>query len=247
MHEENNKTMECPQRQWWLAKNGVAEGPLSQQEIRDALKSSKISSADYAYSSDSKEWKPLSTWSEFVSGSEETALQSPPDPPVESYPIEPLITNPRLPPMGNWICIYTLLVSPWLWWFYTVSDLTSGLVFVENSPPAGLDALAMFVGMLTSLVITVALFIGGMRLRALRRSGITIIILSIVVAVAVQVLMLFGVILLFAMSDPSHFATKSVAIELIDYFVVVVGLCEATFMVTALLWLRRNERYLPLT
>ena len=138
-------------------------------------------------------------------------------------------------------------MSPWLWWFYTVSDLTSGLVFVENSPPAGLDALAMFVGMLTSLVITVALFIGGMRLRALRRSGITIIILSIVVAVAVQVLMLFGVILLFAMSDPSHFATKSVAVELIDYFVVVVGLCEATFMVTALLWLRRNERYLPLT
>ncbi|MBN73423.1 MAG: hypothetical protein CME32_29560, partial [Gimesia sp.] len=229
------------------AKNGVTEGPLSQQVIRDALKSGKISSADYAYSSGSKEWKPLSTWGEFISGSEETALQSPPDPPVESYPIEPLITNPRLPPMGNWICIYTLLVSPWLWWFYTVSEMTSGLTFVENSPPAGVEALAVFVGMLTSLVITVALFIGGMRLRALRRSGSTIIILSIVVAVAAQVLMLFGVILLFAMSDPSHFATKTVAAELINFFVVVVGLCEAAFMITALLWLRRNERYLPLT
>lgn len=247
MHEENNKTIECSQSQWWLAKNGLAEGPLSQQEIRDALKSGKISSADFAYSSDSNEWKPLSAWSEFVSGSEEAALQSPPDPPVESYPIEPLITNPRLPPMGNWICIYTLLVSPWLWWFYTVSEMTSGLTFVENSPPAGVEALAIFVGMLTSLVITVALFIGGMRLRALRRSGSTIIILSIVVAVAAQILMLFGVILLFAMSDPSHFATKTVTAELINFFVVVVGLCEAAFMITALLWLRRNERYLPLT
>ncbi|QDT22379.1 hypothetical protein [Gimesia chilikensis] len=149
--------------------------------------------------------------------------------------------------MANWICIYTLLVSPWLWWFYVVSALTSGLTFVENAPLAGVDALVMFVDMLTSLIITVALFIGGMRLRALRRSGTTIIILSIVVAVAVQVLMLFGVMLLLAMSDPIHYATKTVAVELIDFLAVIVGLCEAAFMVTALLWLRRNERSLPLT
>jgi predicted permease len=247
MNEENNKTIESPPSQWWLAKNSAAEGPLSHQEIRDALNSNKISRADYAYSSNEKEWKPLSAWSEFDSGTEEAAIQPPPAPPVESYPIEPLITNPRLPAMANWICIYTLLVSPWLWWFYTVSDLTSGPIFVENSPLAGVEALAMFVGMFTSLIITVALFIGGMRLRALRRSGTTIIILSIVVAVAVQVLMLFGVILLLAMSDPIHYATKTVAAELIDFFAVIVGLCEAAFMVTALLWLRRNEQYLPLT
>jgi predicted permease len=247
MHEESNKTIESPQSQWWLAKNGVAEVPLSHQEICDALQSNKISLADYVYSSDTKEWKPLSAWNTFEPGNVDAALQSPPAPPLESYPTDPLVTNPRLPAMANWICIYTLLVSPWLWWFYVVSDLTSGLTFVENAPLAGMEALAMFVGMLTSLFITVALFIGGMRLRALRRSGTTIIILSIVVAVAVQVLMLFGVLLLLAMSDPIHYATKTVAVELIDFLAVIVGLCEAAFMVTALLWLRRNERSLPLT
>ena len=247
MHEENNKTIGSPQSQWWLTKNGVAEGPLSHQEICDALQSNKISLADYVYSSDSKEWKPLSDWNNFEPDTVDAALQSPPAPPLESYPTDPLITNPRLPTMANWICIYTLLVSPWLWWFYVVSALTSGLTFVENAPLAGVDALVMFVDMLTSLFITVALFIGGMRLRALRLSGTTIIILSIVVAVAVQVLMLFGVMLLLAMSDPIHYATKTVAVELIDFLAVIVGLCEAAFMVTALLWLRRNERSLPLT
>ena len=247
MHEESNKSIESTQGRWWLAKNGQAEGPLSQQEVCDALKANNVSSTDYAYSTEERAWKPLSDWNEFESGTENSGLESPPAPPVESYRIDPLFTNDRLPPMANWICIYTLLISPWLWFFYAVSDMTSGPAFVENSPLAGVEALAMFVGMLTSLVITVALFIGGMRLRALRRSGTTIIILSIVVAVAVQVLMLFGVILLLAMSDPIHYVTKTVAVELIDFFAVIVGLCEVAFMVTALLWLRHNERFLPLS
>ncbi|HAH46341.1 MAG TPA: hypothetical protein DCM07_16105, partial [Planctomycetaceae bacterium] len=80
MHEESNKTIESPQSQWWLAKNGEAEGPLSHQEIADDLQSNRISLADYAYSSAEKEWKPLSNWDEFETGAEESALQSPPAP-----------------------------------------------------------------------------------------------------------------------------------------------------------------------
>ena len=247
MHEENNKTMESPPSQWWLAKNGMAEGPLSHQQIRDALQSSKISSADFAYSSDSKEWKPLSAWSEFVSGSEEATLQSPPAPPVESCPIEPLITNPRLPAMANWICIYTLQISPWLWCFYVVSQMTYGTVLDEKDPLMGLEAFAMFVSMLVSLGVTISLFIGGARLRALSRSGPNIIILSIVVATAVHLLLSLWGIGIIAMADQSNFASKTVAVELINYFEVIVELCEWAFLLTTLFWLRRNAQFLPLS
>lgn len=245
MHEENNKTIENPPSQWWLAKNGGVEGPLSHQDISDALKSNRIRSADYAYSSDEKEWKPLSAWSEFES--EESALQPPSVPPVESYPIEPLITNPRLPAMANWICIYTLQISPWLWFFYVISQMTYGTVLAENAPLMGVEALAIFVSMLASLGVTISLFIGGGRLRALSRSGPNIIVLSIVVATAINLLLFLWGMGIFAMADQIHFASKTVAAELIDYFVGIVGICEWAFMLTSLFWLRRNARFLPLS
>tara|TARA_R110002167_G_scaffold146607_2_gene338071 strand:+ start:10965 stop:11702 length:738 start_codon:yes stop_codon:yes gene_type:complete len=245
MHEENNKTIESPQSQWWLAKNGGVEGPLSHQDISDALKSNRIRSADYAYSSDEKEWKPLSAWSEF--DSEKSAVQSPPVPPVESYPIEPLITNPRLPAMANWICIYTLQISPWLWCLYTISQMTYGTVLAENPPLMGVEALAIFVSMLASLGVTISLFIGGVRLRALSRSGPNTIILSIVAATAINLLLFLWAMGIVAIVDQSHFASKTVAAELIDYFVGIVGICEWSFMLTSLFWLRRNARFLPLS
>ncbi|QGQ24638.1 DUF4339 domain-containing protein [Gimesia benthica] len=247
MHEENNKTIENPPSQWWLAKHGVAEGPLSHQEICDALQSNKISLADYAHSSNEKEWKPLTAWSEFDSGTEEAGLQSPPAPPVESYPTDPLITNPRLPAMANWICIYTLQIAPWLWFLYVISQMTYGTVLDEKDPLMGVEALAMFISMLVSLGVTISLFIGGARLRALSRSGPNIIILSIVVATAVHLLLSLWGIGIIAMADQSNFASKTVAVELINYFVVIVELCEWAFLLTTLFWLRRNAHFLPLT
>lgn len=247
MHEESNNKIESMQDQWWLAKNGVAEGPLSQQELCDALKANHVSSADYVYSAGERAWKPLSDSNEFQSGIEDSALKVPPVPPVESYQIEPLFTNDRLPPMANWICIYALLISPWLWCLYTVSLMKSGTFLAENAPLMGVEILVIFISMLVSMAMTVSLFIGGMRLKAMRRSGPTIIILSIVVATAAHTLLFFWLMVLLTMSDPSGFASETVAVELIDYFVGIVGLCEAVFMVTALLWLRRNERFLPLS
>ncbi|WP_417377900.1 DUF4339 domain-containing protein [Gimesia sp.] len=247
MHEESNKTIECPQSQWWLAKNGEAEGPLSHQEISDALKANRISSVDYAYSSAEKQWKPLSNWDEFETGAEESALQHPPTLPVDSYHIEPLITNPRLPAMANWICIYTLQISPWLWCLYTASEMISGTTLDENAPLVGVEALAMFVTILVSLGVTISLFIGGARLRALSRSGPTIIMLSIVFAIAVHLLLFLGMMVVITMTDQNNFASKTVAVELIDFFVGIVGLCESAFLLTAFFWLRRNARYLPLS
>lgn len=247
MHEESNKTIENTQGRWWLAKNGEAEGPLSHQEITDALKLNRISSADYAYSSDEKEWKPLSDWSGFECGPEESALQSPPVPPVESYPIEPLITNPRLPPMANWICIYTLQISPWLWCLYIASEMICGGLLAENASLAGVEAAAIFINMLASMVVTISLFIGGSRLRALSRSGPNIIILSTVVATAVHLMLFFCSVLIISMADENSFDSKNAAVELIHYFVFLVSLCEGAFMLTSLFWLRRNARFLPLS
>jgi hypothetical protein len=247
MHEESNKTIESPQSQWWLAKNGEAEGPLFHQEICNGLKSSRISSSDYAYSSVEKEWKPLSAWSEFEAGTEESALQPPPAPPVDSYTVEPLLTNPRLPAMANWICIYTLQISPWLWCLYTFSEIISGTALKEKAPLMGVEALMMVISMLVSLGVTISLFIGGIRLRALSRSGPNIIILSIVVATAAHLLLSLGVMMIIAMTDKNSFTSKSVSVELIDYFILIVALCEGAFLLTSLFWLRRNARFLPLS
>lgn len=247
MHEESKQTIESPLNQWWLAKNGEAEGPLSYQEISDGLNSSRIRSSDYAYSSGGKEWKPLSAWSELESGPEESGLQSPPTPPVDSYPIEPLLTNPRLPAMANWICIYTLQISPWLWCLYTFSEIISGTALKEKAPLMGVEALTMVISMLVSLGVTISLFIGGIRLRALSRSGPNIIILSIVVATAAHLLLSLGVMMIIAMTDQNSFTSKTVAVELIDYFILIVALCEGAFLLTSLFWLRRNARFLPLS
>ncbi|WP_417385366.1 DUF4339 domain-containing protein [Gimesia sp.] len=247
MHDESNQTIESPPSQWWLAKNGEAEGPLSHQEISDALKSNRIRSADYAYSSDEKEWKPLSACSEFESGTEESALRSPPAPPVESYPIEPLFTNPRLPAMANWICIYSLQISPWLWCLYTVSEMISGGLLAENASLAGVEVLTMFVNTLVSLAVTISLFIGGARLRTLSRSGPNIFIISIVFATAVHLLLFLCTIAIISMTDQNSFVSKTVAVELIEYFIFIVALCEGAFLLTSLFWLRRNARFLPLS
>ncbi|MFH1301246.1 MAG: GYF domain-containing protein [Planctomycetota bacterium] len=239
--------MESNPGRWWLAKNGQAEGPLSQQQVCDALKSNKVSSADYVFSASERVWKPLFEWSEFESGTENSVLESPPAPPVESYRIAPSFTNDRLPPMANWICIYALQISPWLWFFYTISQMTYGTVLDEKAPLMGIEALAIFVSMLASLGVTISMFIGGARLRALNSSGPNIIILSIVAATAVNLLLFLWAMVIIAMADQSHFASKTVAAELIDYFVGIVGICEWAFMLTTLFWLRRNARFLPLS
>ncbi len=247
MHEESHKTIESRPGQWWLAKNGEAEGPLSHQEIRDALKSNRISSADYAYSSDEKEWKPLAAWCEFESGTEESAPQLPPAPPVESYSIKPFLTHPRLPPMANSICIYTLLISPWLWFFYFISLLHTGTALNENASLVGVEALFLFVNLFVSMVATMSLFIGGLRFRSLHRSGPTIIVYSIVATLGIQILLFLCIFALATFTEQSDFTQQTVAVELINFLSGIVGMCELTFMVVAVLWLRRNARYLPLS
>ena len=148
--------------------------------------------------------------------------------------------------MANWICIYTLLISPCLWCLYTVSQIISGTILGENAPLVSVETLAMFIEMLVSMSVTVSLFIGGMRLRALHRSGPTIFLLSIVVATAAHLLLFLCTIVIITMTDQNTFASKTVAVDLIDYFVFIVALCEGVFLLTTLFWLRRNERFLPL-
>lgn len=247
MHEESHKTIEIRPGQWWLAKNGEAEGPLSHQEISDALKSNRIKTADYAYSSDQKEWKPLAAWSEFESVNEDSAPQLPPAPPVESYSIKPFLTHPRLPPMANSICIYTLLISPWLWCFYFISLLHTGTALNENASLAGVEALFLFVNLFVSLVATVSLFIGGLRFRSLQRSGPTIIVYTITATLVIQVFLFLCMFALAAFTEQSDFIQQTAAVEMINYLSVIVGICELIFMIMVVLWFRRNARYLPLS
>jgi hypothetical protein len=125
--------------------------------------------------------------------------------------------------------------------------MISGTTLGENAPLMGVEALAMMIGMLVSLGVTISLFIGGARLRALSRSGPNIIILSIVVATAVHLLLFLGMMVVIVMTDQNSFASKTVAVDLIDYFVGLVGICESAFLLTAFFWLRRNARFLPLS
>jgi hypothetical protein len=166
---------------------------------------------------------------------------------------EPVLTNPLLPQMANWICIYSIAAAPALWFVQHMLCCIDG-TFADDSDFAVLTVLLQGVDALKSLAVSVLLFVGGMRLRRLRASGASLIRIGLWIGlIGGAVLIALGLIggIVFAMSSEAGEAAPSspenAAATVMQAAQLFVGFCELLFMVFALIWLTRHQRELPLT
>jgi hypothetical protein len=231
---------------WWLSTEGKAEGPYSAGYLVAGLKTNTIPAIAYACPVGGTEWKQLAEWPDFagVVPSPEARVASLP----ASSPLDSPFTNPRLPAMANWICVYAIAISPILWFISTFSCGVTGTLYHEESPLLVVEVLETLVGIFVSLGITILLVLGGVRLRALRPSGVSLLKLGFWLDLsfaAADILFGLGVVILF--SQESDYREAKTAEAILSFFLFVLVILQLAFELIALIWLHRNGRRLPLT
>ena len=81
-------------QQWWLARNGQADGPYSAEYITDGLQAGTLTVGSQACPVGGQEWKPLEDWPPWA----DTAQQQPPaaiPTPANDSLYESPLTSPR--------------------------------------------------------------------------------------------------------------------------------------------------------
>ncbi|HWB10342.1 MAG TPA: serine/threonine-protein kinase [Pirellulales bacterium] len=154
-----------------------------------------------------------------------------------------VVFNPRLPKIAQWICGYALVISPVLF----ALSLAGLMVFTLDSNDYMEIAGELFTLPLSSLTV-VLLFVGGLRLRGLQRSGVG----WLKAGFGLEILWLpvyLALWLVWTAADPTVVA----ALDKLDkpgngrdfISLSLVILCYA-FDIFAFVWLRRFSRTLPL-
>ncbi len=223
------------EERWWLAIRGVAEGPYTAGYITIALRTRSVAAETPACQVGTQEWKPLTNWEAFGLN----PAPSPPPVPLQfgsETPNDNPFISPALPSMVNWLWGYCVIWRP------AVSIFA--LLNWAYSPAIVLLAPS------TSLLATAALVTGGVLLRYRRKSGVTIIQVTLWIALAVTVLFVLGALLSIATAGPPETSgvpaqpgaqTQSAAGPLM----VLLWLLELGFQVPAVIWLHRNGSSLP--
>lgn len=246
-------------QRWWLALDGKAEGPYAKEYILSLLGQKQVALTTPACVAGATDWQPLASWPIFAVAGPTSAppplpppfLPTSPNPSAFAGAAEPVLTNPLLPQMANWICIYCIAVSPILWFVQHMSCVVTGMSGSDDPDLATIGLVFDILNALKSLAATILLAIGGMRLKRLRASGATLIRASLWFALiggAIVVALYFvGAGIATANSDSATAGTEqNPAAELLTFGLVVLGFGEMLFMAVALVWLTRHERELPL-
>lgn len=241
---------------WWLLIDNRPEGPHGRAYLTACLRSGQIDVDSLACPDGTQEWRPIASWPQLaanLSGLVPPTCAVPPAPPsgapFRGATDRGVLTNSGLPPMANWICSYCVAVSPTLWIIQNMSCCVTGSTFHENSAFLWLEILLQAISSLASLIVTIALAIGGLQLRDLKRSGLRIVTMAIwaslaIVAVTLIAWALLGVIA--SMSEIDQFADQNTAAQIIAFGLFVVAVCEFAFTVLSLVWLYRNKNKLAL-
>lgn len=231
--------------QWWLSTSGAVEGPYSGAFLQAGLKSGVIPGAAHACRVRGETWKPLSEWDEFRDSVPRADAEWNPRTHSNTSLPSPL-TNPRLPAMANWICIYCIAIAP-IWCLISrLSCFVTGATFRETSTYFAWDVIEFLVGGVISLVATTLLLLGGLRLRTLDRSGPVLILTAIWFALVAGLLLFTVSMTLLAVSSPEDVAESTTAGLILGFLFGSIGLVELVFLIASLVWLHRNNHSLPL-
>jgi hypothetical protein len=259
------------QRQWWVAMDGVPEGPHSEAYIRLLYLESRIGAETLVCRVGDNYWRPATAcaWLVADGGGGETDHRPPPLPipvPRGQFTVaEALrwITNPSLPLFGNLICAYCLAVRPAL----TVLGLLVTLAWNTSSGWTADSPLWFFaivfdgfeavvhVGIATMLVL------GGLGLRSLRAYGPPLIRLGLTLSVvgtflSCQFSLLWQAVAAagnsYAETEEELTAAGMAAFACLLLLLLLLVLASAVFDIVALIWLtisghRLRARALPQT
>jgi hypothetical protein len=256
----NNCTMthssESPTR-WWLALNGRPDGPRSTAYVTAGVQTGQLSMTTPVCPEGGSEWRPLGTWPVLATAVQATA--APPPPPLPptiagaatggSFGLasDRLLTNPSLPPMANWICVYTILVLPLCWMFGLISSLGDDNPFLDGSWYYWAFALEECAAQVIALGLTIFLAIAGVRLRDLRPSGEHYLRLGLGLSL-LWVLLRLAIWTAFFVTGGLAGAIEESAnpTSAWDMFVAFLGLAALTWDVVSIIWLIRHRASLPL-
>ena len=233
---ESSEPLEpTPEKRWWLAIRGVAEGPYTAGYITVALRTRSLPPETPACLVGTQEWKPLTNWEAF-------GLTPAPSPPPVPPPLDNATPNDNpfidaaLPSMANWLWVYCVIWRPVVSIFALLNWAYSPVI-VLLAPS-------------TSLFATAAFVTGGVLLRKRRKSGVTIIQVTLWITLSVTVLIVLGMLLTMANAGPQDASggpsqpgapTQSAAGPLM----LLLWLLELGFQVVAVVWLHRNGSSLP--
>lgn len=232
-------------KRWWLALNGATDGPRTEAYITAQLQSGELRSTTQACLEGTTHWTPLSQWPEFA---KVITAPSPPLPPPGDPLHQPVLTNPRLPPFANWICIYSIVVAPLLWLVFNCTCLLNPVLYVSEEYARWEAIRELILGVL-ELPIFIVIAIGGMHFKRLLSSGVTMIRVGILLRLAVGVISLVIQFLVDARAEAQGIDTsmdmRGPAMFIV-FLYIVVSLADLVFNILALIWLTMWRRFLPL-
>jgi hypothetical protein len=234
--------------QWWLHANGSPVGPYSQAYVVLRLQSGTLSPETLACSDGGRDWRPLG----------EGFGQPQPPPRAELKAVEvtppPVIdlaaSQPLVPDMLKWICVFGLFVNPVVWFMSNLSCLVTGSVFHPDSPLFAIELLLMLASFGLSVASTVLLFLGALQLRLRRPVGVTLTLIGLGIDVTWGALSIVVILILVTAANADstvvHWAPNDDS--LLPLTVVTTPIFLATFVweVVALVWLLRNSKGLSL-
>lgn len=231
---------------WWLSTTGTPEGPYSVAFVRAGLRSGAIPATSHACRVRGDTWKPAPEWVEFQDVALPASRQAGTDAETSSL-ADFSLTNPKLSAMANAICIYSIAVAPILFLISQFSCVATGTTYKETSNYIGWEIVEFLLRGVVSLISTVLLVIGGLRLRRLSGSGPRLILTAVWFSIAAGFL-LFAVSLgVLASASQEDMAESTTAGTILSLVFLILGIAEFAFLVTSLIWLHRNQRSLPLT
>jgi hypothetical protein len=260
--------------EWFFEKNGEQHGPVSDVQLKQFAADGDLRPENLVWQETLPDWQPARTikglfptthsgnppplptdTSRFKSappplttrnGKRATAIPSP-DNPEGLFAADSPVTNPLLPPVANAICIYAIVLSPIIWILYLGHEMAGDFNFADGSRFFGFEVAEFFFHKMLSLAVVAILFVGGLRLRELRRSGVFLVRLGICSSIAID-FMLRPVLLIFLLTiaEESDLADDTTSFSFLDFVLGVVVLCELAFMVFAMIWLYRKSRLLLL-
>lgn len=172
---------------------------------------------------------------EVGAGARPSAPLPPPVVPTEDF----ILCHPRLPRMAQFITVFALVVSPALWFV--------GLMTMDTSSHP--NAYAEFVQVMMrigtfwgELLTTVLIFIGGWKLRALKKSGPRLISVAVWINMVLITLVIASLVLIEKLVPTGEGGDKPMAAGEAVLGALQVG--AIIFQIIALVWLRRSRQKL---
>jgi hypothetical protein len=248
----------------WVMIDGTPAGPFGHAELRAKVDSGEIATATPTCPFGGSRWVPLGDISGFGPASlgsspavsdvtphaahvvpAHAALPTPVwAPSIPSVgPSNPL-TNPRLPQVANWICIYTLLASPFLWFISNARCMVTGTTYPEGSNAYGLEILLGIGYFVLGFFSSVLLFFGGLKLRALDKSGVDWLRGAYwfsILNTAVFILLHMILFIVFVASADVTYEEPGETMTLFEFAALVIGVADLAFEIFSLVWLTRNR------